>query len=81
MYSLRNPPCSAEDNLNAEYIIIEDWFRGYCGSPGLGGPRASGLLMWAGLMYGQDTSLLSMLNVSYSCCNCINRKLDTCVNT
>ena len=55
MYSLRNPPCNAEDNLNAEYIIIEDWFRGYCGSPGLGGPRASGLLMWAGLMGRQDT--------------------------
>ena len=44
MYSSRNPPCNAEDNLNTEYIIIEDWFRGYCDSPGLGGPRASGLL-------------------------------------
>ena len=44
MYSLRNPPYNAEDNLDAEYIIIEDWFGGYCGSPGLGGPRAYGLL-------------------------------------
>ena len=42
VYSLRNPLCNAEDNLSAEYIIIEDWFRGYCGSPGLGGSRASG---------------------------------------
>ena len=25
----RNPPCNAEDNLNAEHIVIEDWFRGY----------------------------------------------------
>ena len=44
MYYSRNPPCNAKDNLNAEYIIIKDWFKGYCGSPGLGGPRASGLL-------------------------------------
>ena len=55
MYSLKNPPCHTEDNLSAEYIIIEDRFRGYCGSPGLGGPQASGLLMWAGLMGRQDT--------------------------
>ena len=54
MYSLRNPPCNAEDNLSTKYIIIEDWFRGYCRNPGLGGPRASGLLMWAGLMGRQD---------------------------
>ena len=25
----RNPPCNAEDNLHARYIIIEAWFRGY----------------------------------------------------
>jgi hypothetical protein len=25
----RNPPCNAEDNLRAEHVIIEDWFRGY----------------------------------------------------
>ena len=44
VYYSRNPPCNAEDNLSTKYIIIEDWFRGYCGSPGLGCPRASGLL-------------------------------------
>ena len=25
----RNLPRNAEDNLHAEYIVIEDWFRGY----------------------------------------------------
>ena len=25
----RNPPCNVEDNLHAQHIIIEDWFRGY----------------------------------------------------
>ena len=39
-----NLPCNVEDNLHDEHIVIEDWFRGYCGSPGLGGPRASSLL-------------------------------------
>ena len=39
----RNPPCNAEDNLRAGHLIIEAWFRGYGGSPGLRGPRASGL--------------------------------------
>ena len=24
-----NPPCNAEDNLHAGYIVIEAWFRGY----------------------------------------------------
>ena len=39
-----NPPCNAEDNLRAGLLVIEARFRGYCGSPGLRGPRASGLL-------------------------------------
>ena len=39
-----NPPCNAEDNLRAELLVIEARFRGYRGSPGLRGPRASGLL-------------------------------------
>ena len=43
-YCSGNPPHNAEDNPHAEHVVIEDWFRGYCGSPGLGGPRASGLL-------------------------------------
>ena len=55
VYSLRNLPCNDEDNLSAEYIIIEDWFRGYCGSPGLGGPLVYDLLLWAGLVGRQDT--------------------------
>ena len=37
----KNPPCNAEDNLRAGLIAIEAWFGGYCGSPGLGGPRGS----------------------------------------
>ena len=24
-----NPPCNAEDNLHAEHLVIEAWFRGY----------------------------------------------------
>ena len=39
-----NPPCNAEDNLRAGHLVIEVWFGGYFGSPGLRGPRASGLL-------------------------------------
>ena len=55
VYYSRNPPRNAEDNPHAEHVVIEDWFRGYCVSPGLEGPRASDLLMWAGLMGRQDT--------------------------
>ena len=51
----RNPPCNAEDNLCAGHIVIEAWFRGYCGSPGLGGPRRPGYVTWAGLMGREDT--------------------------
>ena len=29
--------------LRARLIVIEAWFRGYYGSPGLGGLRATGL--------------------------------------
>ena len=43
MFMGGNPPCDAEDNLRAEHIVIKDWFRGYRGSPGLGGPRVSRL--------------------------------------
>ena len=43
VFRRRNPPCNDEDNLRAEHIVIEDWFKGYRGSPGLGGPRVSGL--------------------------------------
>ena len=39
----RNPPCNAEDNLRAGHLVIEAWFRGYRGSPGLRGPRTAGL--------------------------------------
>ena len=44
VFGKRNPPCNAEDNLRAEHLVIEAWFRGYGGSPRLRGPRASGLL-------------------------------------
>ena len=42
-YSEEEPPRNAEDNLRAELVIIEAWFRGYSGSPGLGGVRMAGL--------------------------------------
>ena len=38
-------------------IVIEAWFRGYCGSPGLGGLRTAGLSPLAGLLEYEDTRL------------------------
>ena len=29
IFGRRNPPCNAEDNTEAELIVIEDRFRGY----------------------------------------------------
>src|SRR4051812_38763773 len=59
LWSIRkkNPPCNAEDNLRAGLIVIEVWFRGYRGSPELGGPRTAGLYHWAGLLGYEDTRL------------------------
>ena len=51
----RNPPCNDEDNQCAGHLIIEAWFRGYSGSPGLRGPQTSDMLMWAGLLGCEDT--------------------------
>ena len=43
----------------------------HCGSPGLGGPQASGLLMWARLMGCQDTrqktSSRVQMGLSFAC--------------
>ena len=44
VFGKENPPCNAEDNLRAGHLVIEAWFRGYRGSPGLRGPWASDLL-------------------------------------
>ena len=41
----KNPPRNAEDNLSAGLVVIEAWFRGYRGSPGLGGVRVAGLYL------------------------------------
>ena len=43
--------------LHAGLIIIEAWFRGYRGIPGLGGPRTTGLYTLAGLLDYEDTRL------------------------
>ena len=43
--------------LRAGLIIIEAWFRGYRGSPGLGGLRTAGLYPLAGLLDYEDTRL------------------------
>ena len=40
-----NPPCNAEVNLRAGLIVIEAWFGGYRGSPGLGGVQIAGLYL------------------------------------
>ena len=43
--------------LRAGLIVIEAWFRGYCGSPGLGGLRTAVLSPLAGLLDYEDTRL------------------------
>ena len=53
----RNPPCNAEYDLRAGLIVIEAWFRGYSGSPRLGGPRIAELYAYAGLLDYEDTRL------------------------
>ena len=52
-----SPPCNAEDNLRAGLVFIEAWFRGYRGSPGLGGIQTAGLYPLAGLLDYEDTRL------------------------
>ena len=58
-----NPPCNAEDNLRAGLVVIEAWFSGYGGSPGLGGPRTAGLYTLAGLLDYEDTRLKTLSRV------------------
>ena len=43
--------------LRAGLIVIEAWFRGYCGSPGLGSLRIAGLSPLARLLDYEDTRL------------------------
>ena len=43
--------------LRAGLIVIEAWFRGYWGNPGLGGSRTAGLYTLAGLLDYEDTRL------------------------
>ena len=43
--------------LRAGLIVIEAWFRGYYGSPGLGGLRTAELSPLAGLLDYEDTRL------------------------
>ena len=43
--------------LRAGLIVIEAWFRGYCGSPGLGGLQTAGLYYLAGLLDYEDPRL------------------------
>ena len=42
----RNPPCNAKNNLRAGLIVIEAWFRGYWGSPGLGVLGQPDYILW-----------------------------------
>ena len=59
----KNPPCNAEDNLRAGLIIIEAWFGGYRGSPGLRGPQTAGLYTLAELLDYEDTRLKTLSRV------------------
>ena len=44
-------------------VVIEAWFGGYCGSPGLGGLRTAGLSPLAGLLDYEDTRLMTSSRV------------------
>ena len=43
--------------LRAGLIVIEAWFRGYLGSPGLGGIRTAGLYALSELLEREETRL------------------------
>ena len=43
--------------MRAGLVVIEAWFRGYCGSPRLGGVRIAELSPLAGLLDYEDTRL------------------------
>ena len=53
----RNPHCNAKDNLHVGLVVIESWFGGYWGSPGLGGVRIAELSPLVGLPDYEDTRL------------------------
>ena len=72
----RNLPCNAEDSLRAGFIVIEAWFRGYSGSPGLRGPRIAGLYTLAGLLDYEDTRLKTSSRVRMGLSFAWNASLD-----
>ena len=45
IYGSRGRPMIHDDNRRAGHVVIEAWFRGYRGSPGLGGVRVAGLYL------------------------------------
>ena len=49
--------------LRAGLIVVEAWFRGYCGSPGLGGLRTAGLSPLAGLLDYEDIRFKTLSHV------------------
>ena len=57
MYLEKEPALQCRRQLRAGLIVIEAWFRGYCGSPGLGGLRTAELSPLAGLFDYEDTRL------------------------
>ena len=57
MYSETEPALQCRRQLRAGLIVIEAWFRGYCGSPGLGGLWTAGPSPLAGLLDYEDTRL------------------------
>ena len=56
-YSEKEPALQCRRQSARRTIIIEAWFRGYSGSPGLGGPRTAGLCTCAGQLDYEDTRL------------------------
>ena len=53
----RTRRAKAEDNIRVGFVVIEAWFGGYRGSPGLGGVWIVELSSSAGLQDYEDTRL------------------------
>ena len=65
MYSGKEPALQCRRQLPAGLIVIEAWFRGYWGSPGLGGLRIAVLSPLAGLLDYEDTILKTSESALY----------------
>ena len=64
VYSKEEPALQCRRQYYApDSLLLKAWFRGYCGSPGLGGPRTAGLYPLAGLLDYEHTRLKTSARV------------------